>query len=226
MILTTKLVAQTALLPRVAIVRIGSAVFVGRSGPTRRIASVGAPAEKGNGLPAEFLSVYDDYVWRVYGYFTYRLRSREDAEEMTQLTFERAFAAWGRFDPRKGEVSTWLFAIARNALTDYGRRKRAQPFRAIPVDDVSEGEMPYADGPEQRLGLDPAIAAALGQLSRRERGLLALRYGADLKGAEIAELTGLSVDNVHQVLSRALRRLRGLLEADADLRAPAHEDAA
>lgn len=172
------------------------------------------PAEKGIGLPAEFLGVYDEYVSRVYGYFAYRLRSRADAEDMTQLTFERAYAAWNRFDPRKGEVSTWLFAIARNALTDYGRRKQARPFCAIPIDDASESDLPHRSGPEQRLGLDPSLAAALGRLSRRERGLLALRYGADLRGSEIAELTDLSVDNVHQILSRALRRLRALLDTE------------
>ena len=58
------------------------------------------------------------------------------------------------------------------------------------------------------------MATALSRLDRRERGILALRFGGDLKGPEIAELTGLSVDNVHQILSRALRRLRKLLDVE------------
>jgi RNA polymerase sigma-70 factor (ECF subfamily) len=167
-------------------------------------------------LTHDFLQVYEEYVWRIYGYFAYRLRSRADAEDLTQLTFERAFAAWDRYDPDRAEVSTWLFAIARNALTDHSRRVMARPRASRSIEDVSEGELPTTEGPEERLGMDPALAAALGRLSRRERGVLALRFGGDLRGAEIAELTGLSVANVHQILSRALRRMRSLLETERE----------
>ena len=55
-------------------------------------------------LSEEFSDVYDEEVWRVYGYFAYRLRSRSDAEDLTQLTFERALKAWDRFDPSRAEV--------------------------------------------------------------------------------------------------------------------------
>lgn len=164
----------------------------------------------------DFLRVYEDHVWRVYGYFAYRVRSRADAEDLTQVTFERAFAAWDRYDPQRGEITTWLFTIARNALTDYGRRKRARPYRTVPLENVAEGDLGTDQGPEERLGMDPDLAAALERLSRRERGLLALRFGGDLRAPEIAELTGLSVANVHQILSRALRRLRTLLRPEGE----------
>ena len=55
----------------------------------------------------------------------------------------------------------------------------------------------------------------LQMLGEREREIVALRFGADLSGAEIADLTGLSLANVQQILSRSLKRLRALLE-DAD----------
>jgi DNA-directed RNA polymerase specialized sigma24 family protein len=42
--------------------------------------------------------------------------------------------------------------------------------------------------------------------------LIALRFGADLTGSELADLLGLTVDNVHQILSRSLRKLRAELE--------------
>jgi RNA polymerase sigma-70 factor (ECF subfamily) len=166
-------------------------------------------------MPKDFLQVYDEHVWRIYGYFAYRLRSRSDAEDLTQVTFERAFAAWDRYDPDRAEVSTWLFAIARNALTDHSRRAQARPKASTPIDNVPDGDLPVAEGPEERLGMDPALESALDRLSRRERGILALRFGGDLRGPEIAELTGLSVANVHQILSRVLRRVRSILEADA-----------
>jgi RNA polymerase sigma factor (sigma-70 family) len=56
------------------------------------------------------------------------------------------------------------------------------------------------------------LESALATLSERDREILALRFGGDLTGAQIAGLTGLSLANVQQVLSRALRRLRSELE--------------
>ena len=61
-------------------------------------------------------------------------------------------------------------------------------------------------------GVDPELEAALSALGERERELIALRSGADLCGPQIAAVTGLSVANVQQILSRCLRRLRAELE--------------
>ena len=42
-------------------------------------------------MPARnFSAVYDEYVWQVYGFFAYRMRSRADAEDLTQKTLSRA----------------------------------------------------------------------------------------------------------------------------------------
>jgi len=49
-------------------------------------------------------------------------------------------------------------------------------------------------------------------LGDRDRELIALRFGGDLTGPEIAELTGLSLANVQQILSRSLRRMRAEMD--------------
>ncbi|MEA2231827.1 MAG: Sigma-70, region 4, partial [Solirubrobacteraceae bacterium] len=46
----------------------------------------------------------------------------------------------------------------------------------------------------------------------REREIIALRFGGDLTGPEIAEATGLRLANVQQILSRSLRRMRAVIE--------------
>jgi RNA polymerase sigma-B factor len=68
------------------------------------------------------------------------------------------------------------------------------------------------DGGIARVLSDDALRALLAPLGPREREVLALRYAAELPATEVAELTGLSSANVHQVASRALRRLRAELE--------------
>jgi RNA polymerase sigma-70 factor (ECF subfamily) len=156
----------------------------------------------------DFAELYDEHVWSVYGFFGYRLSSRDEAEDLTQLTFERALRAWSRFDPARASARTWLLAIARNLLIDHYRRR--QP---IPSGDLAELDLAGAPDPEPGLGLAPDLELALQGLSERERELLALRYGGDLSGPEIAELTGLKLANVQQIISRALRRMRAELDA-------------
>jgi RNA polymerase sigma factor (sigma-70 family) len=159
---------------------------------------------------SEFERVYEQHVTSVYGFVAYRVRNRELAEDLTQLTFERALRGWSRFDPRKASERTWLLVIARNLLIDHHRRHREDP-----VAEVDERSLPSIAGPEQRLSTSPHVLAALAELSDRDREVIALRFGGDLNGPEIAELLGLTLANVQQILSRSLRRLRTSL---ADLR--------
>ena len=156
----------------------------------------------------DFVHVYDDHVWRIYGFIAYRLRDRDVAEDLTQVTFERALRAWSRFDPRRSSEGTWLLAIARNLLIDEQRRNRSSLFE--PLDErVSHA----VEGPEERLTGSPELMDALGRLGARDREVLALRFGGDLSGPEIAGVTDLTLANVQQILSRSLRKLRKMLEA-------------
>lgn len=157
---------------------------------------------------SDFAQVYEEHVWRVYGFLAYRLRDRQTAEDLTQMTFERALRAWPRFDPRRASERTWLMAIATNLLIDHARRRRAEP-----VADPAELEVPAAPGSDEH-ALSAELREALQQLSERERQVLALRFGGDLGAEEIAGVMGLSVANVHQIVSRALRRLRSLMEPE------------
>jgi RNA polymerase sigma factor (sigma-70 family) len=160
----------------------------------------------------DFARVYDEQIWHVYGFFAYRAGTRAEAEDLTQVTFERALRAWSRYDPSRAQPGTWLMAIARNVMIDHLRRDRGRVHEPLSDEPEGDARLPAVPGPEQRLGLDPALAAALARLGPREREILALRFGGDLRGPEIAELLGLTLANVQQILSRTLRRLREELE--------------
>jgi RNA polymerase sigma factor (sigma-70 family) len=82
----------------------------------------------------------------------------------------------------------------------------------VPLEDVPPEALPEVNGAMPDLGLEPELAQALGGLPQRDREILALRYGADLTGPEIVELTGLTLANVQQIISRSLRRLRAAIE--------------
>lgn len=164
-------------------------------------------------MNGDFADAYDEQVWNVFGFFAYRVANRGDAEELTQQTFERALRSWSRFDPDRAPLGVWLISIARNLLVDHYRRNGAAP-RSQPLDSVPEEQL-GSETPEPDLGIDPALAEALATLSPRDREIVALRFGADLAGPEIATMTELSLANVQQILSRSLRKLRTELEQPA-----------
>lgn len=158
--------------------------------------------------PAEDLSrVYREHVGAVYGFFAYSLREAA-AEDLTSATFERVLRAWPTYDPAKGSARGWILAIARNLLVDHYRRQSHR--EAVSTDEhpvllegLTAGEEPL----ERALAADE-LRGWLSVLGERERQILALRYAADLPAAEIAGIVDLTAANVHQILSRSLRRLR------------------
>jgi RNA polymerase sigma factor (sigma-70 family) len=90
---------------------------------------------------------------------------------------------------------------------DHHRRDRSEL-----TDQIDERLLPASDGPEEQIIGSPELSEALGRLNDREREILALRFGGDLSGPQIAELLDLTLANVQQITSRSLRRLRELLE--------------
>ena len=173
-------------------------------------------------MRGDFAEIYREEIWGVYGFIAYRVRSRGDAEDLTQQTFERALRAWTKFDPRRAPARVWLLTIARNLLVDHYRADPSSRHR--PLDEVEEGEL-GSEVAAPDLGIDPELATALATLSQRDREIVALRFGGDLTGPEIAELTGLTLANVQQILSRSLRRLRERLEAEEFAQAPSSDPA-
>lgn len=157
----------------------------------------------------EFTAVYERHVDDVFGYLALRAGSRHAAEDLTQETFERALRGWRTFDPALGLAKGWLLAIARNVYVDSRRRSSARP--AVEIHDGIGEEQGEVDPPAVP-GVDAAMAAALRKVGRREREALALRFGGDLRMAQVADALGVSHANAQQIVSRALRRLRSILD--------------
>ena len=148
----------------------------------------------------------------MYAFLAYSVDAAT-AEDLTSATFERVVRSWERFDPERGSERTWILAIARNLLTDHYRRAgRAESVSTDERPELLEG----VGGPDAALDSPLSVEQLkewLRPLGEREREILALRYGADLEGVEIARMLDLTPANVHQILSRSLRRLRELAQA-------------
>lgn len=154
--------------------------------------------------------VYRGNVAAVYAFFAYSVDATT-AEDLTAATFERVVRNWRRYDDGRASVRTWILVIARNLLADHFRRRSHRRGPSFDEHPALAGWTAEEDDPAERCASVDAIKTWLLMLQPREREVLALRYGADLATAEIARSLGLSEANVHQIVSRALRRLRGIL---------------
>jgi RNA polymerase sigma factor (sigma-70 family) len=163
-------------------------------------------------------AIYREHVGTVYGFFCYAV-DRDAAEDLTAATFERVVRSWGRFDPSRARVETWIFAIARNVLIDHTRRQRHRSGPSLDEHPEIMDTIVRVDDPlTQAVGTE-AIRGWLSGLRPREREVLALRYCADLSVREIATCLGTTEANVHQISSRALRRLRAAIAEPRHARA-------
>jgi len=154
---------------------------------------------------ADWDALYADQLPRVYNYFRYRVGDGAVAEDLTSLTFEKAWVARNRYRRDLAAFSTWLMSIARNVVIDHYRRRRDH----APLDaaaHVAGGD----DPPEQveRQEACERLSRLMNELSERDRDLVALKYGAELTNRAIAKQLKLTETNVGTLLHRAVTKLR------------------
>jgi RNA polymerase sigma factor (sigma-70 family) len=154
--------------------------------------------------------VYRDNVEAVYAFFSYSV-GRDTAEDLTAAAFERVVRSWPRFDPERAPARTWILAIARNVLTDHFRRQSHRNAVSLDANPALAASLVSSDDPAARYLSTDTVREWLRGLEPRERELLALRFAADLPASEIARILDLTEANVHQIASRALRRLHAQL---------------
>src|SRR5262245_22914029 len=80
---------------------------------------------------ADWDAWYAEQLPRIYNFFRFRVGDGPVAEDLTSLTFEKAWSAKDRYRRDLGAFGTWLYAIARNVAADHFRQQRAH----VPIDD-------------------------------------------------------------------------------------------
>lgn len=173
--------------------------------------SATAAFDRGEGdMPtwAELVAEHADGVYRL----AYRLSGDpQDAEDLTQDTFMRAFRSLKTYRP--GTFSGWLHRITTNLFLDMVRHRATIRMEALPENyDRVEGTR---SGPERAFemnNLDPALQRALDDLSPEFRVAVVLCDGLDMTYEEIADTLGLKMGTVRSRIHRARTQLRQSLE--------------
>jgi RNA polymerase sigma-70 factor (ECF subfamily) len=155
------------------------------------------------------------YESKVYSLALKMLRNPEDAEDVLQDTFLRAYRGIKSF---KGNstFSTWIYRITANSAL---MRLRKRQLPTVSIDDADEREAPiniadWAPGPvEQMLNQETqaAMTEAIDALPPEFRQVFVLRDIEELSNAEVAEILDLSVAAVKSRLHRARLKVRNRL---------------
>lgn len=163
--------------------------------------------------PAVFAEIFDQYMPRIYKYIRLRIGNRDEAEDLTSRIFEQVIAKIGRYNPERAPFDSWIFAIARNTLTDYLRWRGRR--RDVSIDLL--GELACAgSGPADELikkETREELLRAVSRLSDRERDIIGLKFAAGMTNTTISEMTGLTASNIAVIIFRALKSLRADLAA-------------
>jgi RNA polymerase sigma-70 factor (ECF subfamily) len=196
------------------------------------------------------VTVTDDFMERTGRFrgelvaYCYRMMgSPEEAEDLVQETYLRAWRSSAGFEGRASE-RTWLYRIATNACLTALERRGRRPLPAGlggPQDDpgapvVSGSDVPWlrplpdallaAEGTDPaavvaaRAGIRLAFVAALQYLSARQRAMLIMRDVLDWPAADVAELLGTTTTAVNSGLRRARAQLARAMPAEDKLAEP------
>jgi RNA polymerase sigma-70 factor (ECF subfamily) len=160
------------------------------------------------------------YRQRVYGLAYSMLRNEQDATDLSQETFVKAWQAIRGFK-KNATFYTWLYRITTNLCIDFVRKRDRRPTvpfeEGIDPDANADVEIPPSNQSVptddlQRKELREQIDAALGELSPEHRAVVRLREYEGLEYAEIAKALGCSIGTVMSRLHYARKNLQKLLK--------------
>ncbi len=149
-----------------------------------------------------FARLYQRYRLPIYRYCRARSRTDEDAADLAQQVFLKAFEAIPRYENRGLPFSAWLYRLAHNAVIDAARRPDPPP----PLEAVSTPNEPEALVLEADSLL--RFQQLIEPLSEERRHLLTLRFVLELPTAEIAGILGKRDTAIRSQLKRALASLK------------------
>ncbi len=187
----------------------------GGEGSSRRAEAPPALVAQARTERVAFGQLYDLYVRRVYAFCALGGRSREEAEDLTAQTFERALRAIDRYEERGAPFSAWLLRIAAHVVAD--RARRAEPLdAAAPLNDDDDGAAADA-GPDwtEEWALATWLRGRLAALPEDQRRVVQLRYYEDRSFGDVAARMDRSENAVKQLLRRALAALRAGVHEEA-----------
>ena len=160
-----------------------------------------------------FNQLMQKYQQKVYWHIRKMVIDHDDANDLTQETFIKAWQALQNFRG-DAQLFTWLYRIATNECLNFLNKKKRRFF--LPIGDVEEELLeklaanPVISGDEIQLKLQKAIL----KLPNKQRIVFNMKYFDDLKYEDIAEITGTSVGALKASYHHAVHKIEEFLNGE------------
>ena len=145
--------------------------------------------------------VYAEFYPKVSAYVRGKVANPHDTEEVVSAVFLKVVQKLDSFDLAKASLSTWVYTITRNTVTDFYRTRHTP----MALEDYMLGEDASAGLNDDALD---ALADALLALKEKERDLIVLHYYKGYTLKAVAEMMGMSYINAKVIHKKALTGLR------------------
>lgn len=165
-----------------------------------------------------FEMLYERLKGNVFSLAYQILKSREDAEEVLQDTFNRVFTKAESFRPTRGSVRAFIYTIARNECISRIRKKEVRPqssgidIEALSGESQNASQGVSVEQHQTRLYVESALKV----LSEEERHLIQKAFFYGYSHSDIAKLTELPLGTVKSKLRQALSRMKHYLEQETE----------
>lgn len=160
------------------------------------------------------------YLRPIYGFVLRIVGSEQNAEDITQDVFVKAWRNLKKFDKDKS-FKTWIFTIAKNASLDFLKKKKALAFSDFENDegdnllvDSLEDPSPLPTELLEQADIAQMLSSAIDQLSLKYKMILHLHYSEQLSLSEISELLSEPPDTIKSRHRRAIIALKKILLPD------------
>jgi RNA polymerase sigma-70 factor (ECF subfamily) len=155
-----------------------------------------------------FSFIIDKYKDRTFNLAFRICGNREEAEEVTQDAFLKAYRSLKGFK-MKSSFATWLYRIVYNTAVSHIRNKN-KPLLLLddfPADTSDFTQANISEEEAEKEYRNALVNFAMQKITEEERGLISLYYYEDMNTEEISELTGISRSNIKVKLFRARQKM-------------------
>lgn len=161
-----------------------------------------------------FGELYDKYLSQIYRFIFLRVRQKDDAEDLAQKVFLKAWKNIDGFKMVEGaKFSSWVYKISRNTIIDYYRtNKEHADIDSIP-ENLVISQYNNEETFDQALKIEKVIKS-IGKLNENDQEIIIMKFVEDMTNVEIAELLDKNEVAVRVAGHRALKRLRKIMEEE------------
>jgi len=167
-----------------------------------------------------FETIYTEYRDKIFNHVSFRIKNKEQAEDLTQEIFIKVYKNLAMYDESKGQFSTWIYAIATNVVIDYYRQKKLETSDMsmfISEDGMELSNIVHCtkENPENVLiqkEISDNVQKNIKSLPRNLRRTAKLFFNANLNYNEIADALDIPLGTVKNNIFRAREILQDNLK--------------